>query len=315
MKNLVIVVGGPTASGKSKLAIDLALELNGEIVNADSMQVYGDTPILSATPDSDEKSKVKHHLFGVYPSSFRGNVVDWLELCTDKIKDLWKENKIPVVVGGTGLYLKNLMGGTTPIPVTSPEIRDKISEEYKNTSLEHMYQKLCKADEESAQKISRNDKTRILRALEVVEATGIKLSDWHKQPMVKKLPQAHFFFIKLIPDLNILQKSIELRLDKMVQQGAVNEVRTLLEKNIPEDLPAMKALGVPEFADFIIGKISLEEAITATKLHTRQYAKRQLTWFRNQIKADYEIRQCYKGEKNIVDDIEKALQNSCVKKD
>lgn len=304
-KNGVVVIGGPTASGKSKLAIDLALQLNGEIINADSMQVYKDTPILSAVPDKKEKSLVKHHLFEIYESSVHGNVVDWLERCVQKIKEIREQGKMPIVVGGTGLYLKNLTEGTTPIPATPDDVREKIYADLKENSLEYMYEKLQKSDKKIAEKISKNDKTRILRALEVFAATGIKLSDWYEKPMIKKLPDAKFFAIKLIPNISELDEKCAIRFEQMLEEGALEEVRNLAAKNLDDSLPAMKALGVPELKAFIEGKISFEDAVFQSKLHTRQYAKRQLTWFKNQMKADFVINECYNGQKNLVDDIVK----------
>ena len=147
-KNSVMVIGGPTASGKSKLAVDLASALNGEVINADSMQVYKELPILSAIPEETERKAILHHLFAIYDSNVRGNVVDWLELCTAKIKEIWQREKMPIVVGGTGLYLQNLMEGTTPIPPTLPSARRQIAEEFATGGLEKMYQKLQKIDEE-----------------------------------------------------------------------------------------------------------------------------------------------------------------------
>jgi len=304
-KYKVIIIGGPTASGKSKLAIDLALKLNGEIINADSMQVYKDTPILSAVPSKKEKALIPHHLFEIYESSVHGNVVDWLECCVKKIKEIWQQGKMPIVVGGTGLYLNNLINGTTPIPFTPQNIREKIYAEMQANSLEYMYEKLQTLDEETANKLSKNDTTRILRALEVFEATGIKLSDWYKKPMLKKLPEASFFTIVLLPGIAELEAKCAIRFEQMVKEGALQEVETLACKNLKDNLPAMKALGVPELLKYIKGEIPLDEAIFQAKLHTRQYAKRQLTWFHRQIKADFVVEQCYSGQKNLVDDIVK----------
>lgn len=314
-KYSTIVIGGPTASGKSGLAIDLALKMNGEIINADSMQVYGDTPVLSAVPDEKEKAGIPHHLFEIYDSSVHGNVVDWLDLCVNKIKEVWQRGKLPIVVGGTGLYLNNLLYGTTPIPPTDQEVRKKVHDEFAANSLEYMYEKLQKIDVKTANKISKNDKTRILRALEVYESTGTKLSDWYEMPMIKKIPEAQFFTVAILPDIAELDKRCALRFEQMLTKGALEEVKKLQKKGLSHNLPAMKALGVPELSDYLKRKTSLSEAISLAKLHTRQYAKRQLTWFRNQMKADFVITECYKGQKNLVDDINKAIQNSCEIKD
>ena len=308
MNRKVIVIGGPTASGKSGLAIDLAKSLDGEIINADSMQVYKDTPILSAVPAENEREGIAHHLFEIYESDFRGNVVDWLNLCIEKIKEIWAKNKTPIVVGGSGLYLTNLVNGTTPIPATKPEIRKKIANDLQEFSLEILYEKLKEVDEETALKLSKNDKTRIVRALEVYEDTKTPLSKWHKMPMLQKLPEADYFVIKILPNIKELEKNCSTRFEKMIERGALSEIEAIKKKNVPADSPAMKALGVPELLEYVNGKTSLEEAVFAAKLHTRQYAKRQLTWFRHQMNADYELCSCYYGEKNIVDDIKKAIK-------
>jgi len=303
----VIVIGGPTASGKSQLATDLAKELNGEVINADSMQVYKGTPVLSAIPNERDKEGIVHHLFAIYESDVRGNVVDWLELCCEKIRQIAKNGKIPIVVGGSGMYLQQLVEGTTPIPPISPQVREKIAAELKNNSLDDMYQKLQSVDFEISQKISRNDKTRIVRALEILEGTNKKASDWYKVPMKKMLPEAEFLVIKLLPCIEELEKNCAVRFEKMMQNGAIKEVETLLKKNIDKNCPAAKALGVPELKDFILHKCSLEEAVKSAVLHTRQYAKRQLTWFRNKMNADIKFCACYRGEKNLVDEVKKAL--------
>ncbi len=307
MNNKVIVIGGPTASGKSKLAIDLAMAFDGEIINADSMQVYKDTPILSAIPDEKDKKCVNHHLFAIYESSVHGNVVDWLDLCVSKVKIIQQNKKIPIVVGGTGLYLQNLISGTTPIPATPTEIRNKIKKEYEDNSLEFMYEKLQKIDKVTAEKLSRCDTSRILRAIEVFEATGIMLSQWYKQPMVQKLPDADFVVIKLMPDIADLEKKCNNRFEKMIQLGALKEVETILSKNLSKTLPAMKALGVPELSEYLLNTLSLEDAIKLAQLHTRQYAKRQLTWFKKQLEANIVLHDIYDGSQNVVNDVKNFL--------
>lgn len=315
MKKKVIIIGGPTASGKTKLALDLATDLRGEVINADSMQVYKDTPVLAATPDENEKKIAPHHLFEIYESDFRGNVVDWLNLCIAKIREIWGRGNLPIVVGGTGMYLQNLIQGTTPIPPTKPEIREKVYKEYESSSLAEMYQKLQQIDEKTAKKISINDKTRILRAIEVYEDTGIPISKWYEQPMKQLIPEAEFFIIKLEPPLRDLEHNCHKRFELMLEKGAFKEVINLSKKDIDSSCPAMKALGVPELLRYIKGEIDLREAISLANLHTRQYAKRQLTWFRHQMEADFVLKMAYSGQKNVVEDIENSLQNSCTKKD
>lgn len=305
-KNKIIVIAGPTASGKSALAIDIAKAFNGIIINCDSMQVYKHTPIISACPDENDKSCVEHKLFEIYEPSVKGNVVDWLNLATKEIKNTWKQNKIPVVVGGTGLYIDNMINGTTPIPETPKEIRDNFALLLKEKGSQYLHQKLQETDIESANKISKNDTTRLLRALEVYEHTKIPLSDWYLRPMIKKLPEAEFFVIKICPNAEELDARCYLRFDKMIDSGALDEIRFLYSLNLDEKLPAMKALGVPELMEYVKGNCLLETAIENAKLHTRQYAKRQRTWFKNKLKADYELPNCYLGD---FDDIKKEVQS------
>ena len=295
-QNKVIVIAGPTASGKSALAIDVAKFVNGVVINCDSMQVYKHTPIISACPDENDKNTVEHRLFEIYEPSVKGNVVDWLNLAVKEIHSVWEENKIPVVVGGTGLYIDNLINGTTPIPETPSEIRAKISGLQKENGSVFLHQMLENIDSESASRISVNDVTRLSRALEVFEHTKIPLSVWHSKPMIKKLPAAEFFVIKICPSAKELDDRCYLRFDKMIQAGALEEIKFLNGLDLDENLPAMKALGVPELMEYVNGKCTLAEAVDNAKLHTRQYAKRQRTWFKNKLKANLELPNCYQGD-------------------
>ncbi|MBE6450974.1 MAG: tRNA (adenosine(37)-N6)-dimethylallyltransferase MiaA [Alphaproteobacteria bacterium] len=304
-QNKIIVIAGPTASGKSALAIDVALSVNGVIINSDSMQVYKHMPIITACPNKQDKSVVEHRLFEIYEPDVKGNVVDWLNLATEEIKSVWQENKIPLIVGGTGLYIDNLINGTTPIPETPPEFRKKIALLLKEKGTVYLHNELKKVDKESALKISPNDTTRLSRALEVFEHTKIPLSVWHKKPMIKKLPEAEFFVIKICPPTEELDAKCYLRFDKMIELGALDEIRFLESLNLDEKLPSMRALGVPELLEFIRGNSSLETAVQNAKLHTRQYAKRQRTWFKNKLKADFELLQCYTGN---FDEVKQALE-------
>lgn len=295
-ENKVIVIAGPTASGKSALAVDAAKFLHGAVVNADSMQVYKHMPIISACPDEAERQSVPHYLFEIYEPQVRGNVVDWLNRAAEVIKQLWNEGKTPVVVGGTGLYLDNLINGTTPIPETPADIREQVAEIIKQHGNLHLYNLLKEVDPEAAKRLSINDSTRLRRAYEVWLHTGRALSEWHKIPMIKKLPEAKFTVIKICPPVAELDERCYLRFDKMINQGALKEIEYLAKLNLNADLPAMKALGVPELLAFVKGECSLDEAIAEAKLHTRQYAKRQRTWFNNKLKADFELKHCYTGD-------------------
>lgn len=294
-KNKIVVVAGPTASGKSALAIDISLAVNGIVINADSMQVYKDMPIISAVPSAEDKAKVEHRLYEIYDPSYHGNVVDWLKKAVAEIKDIWKKGKTPVVVGGTGFYLENLIKGTTPIPETPEKIRKNVERLFEKKGKEFVFQKLQEVDCQTAQKLSSNDVSRIKRAYEVYLHTNTPISEWHKKPLVKYLPDVKFFVVKICPSVEELDELCYARFDKMMNEGALDEVQRLYERGLDLNLPAMKALGVPELVGYLTGHLSLRLASQNAKLHTRQYAKRQRTWFKNRLKADFEIKECYKG--------------------
>lgn len=302
--NLVIVIAGPTASGKSSLAIDLAKNVNGVVINCDAMQIYKDIPIIAATPSINDKKMVEHRLYEIYDCSKRGNVVEWLDLCVREIKDLWKNNMVPIVVGGTGMYIDALINGVTPIPEVDECVRQEVQSLFKEKGLGFLYNYLTSIDAEMAQRLSENDKTRIIRAVEIYKATGKKLSDWYKVPMIKKIPEAKFLVVKIVPDLDDIEKRCKIRLDKMVNElGVLKEIELLVRKNLSADLPAMKALGVPELRKFVDGELSLNEALDLAKLHTRQYAKRQRTWLKNKLVADITFDKAYDGQDNYLQQI------------
>lgn len=307
VKNSVVIIAGPTASGKSNLAMDLALALDGVVINADSMQIYKDIPIIAACPTDEDKAKISHKLYEIYDASINGTVVDWLNMAVEEIKNAWKNNKIPVVVGGTGLYLDNLINGTTPIPEVDEKIRKKVRQMVSEIGVVALHEKLSEIDTPTAQRLSVNDTTRVTRAYEVYLQTGIPLSEWYKKPMIKKIPEAKFVVVKICPPVSELDERCYLRFDKMIDAGAVEEVRKLAKRKLAEDLPAMKALGVPELLRFINGEDTFDEAVTAGKLHTRQYAKRQRTWFKGKLKGDVHLDACYTGQKKIINDVKKAL--------
>lgn len=294
--NKVIIIAGPTASGKSALAIDIAMAVNGVVINADSMQVYKDMPIISAAPTAEDKAKVEHRLYEIYDPSFRGNVVDWLKLATEEIRKVWADGKMPVVVGGTGLYLENLIKGTTPIPQTPDKIRNQVQKLIDEKGVPFVHQKLEEVDPAAGQKIAPKDAARVKRAYEVFLHTGEKMSDWQKKPLIKYLPEAQFFVIKICPSVEELDRLSYARFDKMVQMGAIDEVQKLYKRKLNLSLPAMKALGVPELIEYFKGKTNVYSAVQNAKLHTRQYAKRQRTWFKNRLQADFVLTKCYKGD-------------------
>lgn len=307
-KNPVLIIAGPTASGKSALAIAAANAFNGVILNCDAMQIYKDIPIIAATPSNEEKKQAEHRLYELYDCSVRGNVVDWLSLCVAEIKNLWAENRLPVVVGGTGFYIDALINGVTPIPEVPQTIREKIKQRLQKEGLKSLYEYLLSVDERVALKIGANDKTRIVRAVEIYEYTGIRVSEWYQKPMIKKLPEADFCVVKIVPSIDEIAERCKKRLDKMVfEQGVIKEIENVIKRGLSSDLPAMKALGVPELSLFVKGEMGLSEALDLAKLHTRQYAKRQRTWLRNKLTADVEFDNVYNGQNEYLEIIKKSL--------
>lgn len=294
-KHPIIVIAGPTASGKSALAIDVAEAINGVIINADSMQLYKGLGIVSAVPVTEMQKGVPHRLYEVFEPERNGTVVDWLNLAVEEIKALEAQGKPAVLVGGTGLYIDNLINGTTPIPETRAEIRAESMELLEKLGPEGLYRKLTEFDAKAAGMLQPKDSTRVRRAYEIFRQTGISIAEWHQRPMIKKLPDRKFIVIKIIPEAGELDERCFRRFEEMLTMGAVEEVKQLSVKNLARTLPAMKMLGVPELLDYVNHRLSLEEAAELAKLHTRQYAKRQRTWFRNKLRADIELDHCYRG--------------------
>lgn len=291
--NTVIVIAGPTASGKSALALDIARRYGGEIINADSMQVYQGTPVISAVPSAAERAEIPHHLYEIYPPSVNGTVVDWLERAAAVVRDVWSRGRLPVVAGGTGMYIDNLINGTTPIPEPQPEVRKQVRQLAAELGQKGLYALLQQKDPAGAAKLSPNDTTRVRRAYEIFLQTDISIADWYRRPMIKKLPEADFRVIKIIPETAELDERCYRRFDMMMKNGAVEEVRCLLSLHLDKNMPAMKMLGVPELASYLSGGLILTEAVDLAKLHTRQYAKRQRTWFRNKLTAEITLNKCF----------------------
>lgn len=299
-KRRVIVIAGPTASGKSQLAIDVAKTVDGVVINADSQQVYNCTPLLSACPDDRDKKIVPHRLYEIWGIEKNGSVVEWLNLAAEEIRKAWEEGKMPVVVGGTGLYIDNLINGTTPIPETKPEVRRKVMKMLEEDGVQVLHAKLAEVDAEAAARLNRNDTTRVRRAYEVWLDTGKTLSEWHRLPMKKVLPDAEFTVVKILPPQEELDERCFCRFDKMMEAGALEEAESIYAKKYNDKLPAMRALGVPELLAYLKGQCSKREAVEKAKLHSRQYAKRQRTWFANKLAARIILDHCYDGDVSVV---------------
>ena len=282
--NTVVVVAGPTASGKSGLALDLALRYKGVVINADASQIYKGVSIISAAPSEEEKNQVEHLLYEIFEPSKNGTVSEWLRLVVEVIRNVWKKGKLPIVVGGTGFYIESLIKGVSPIPETRPEIKEKVAKMLAEGGVSKVYEMLKNIDEKGAKRVNENDTTRVRRALEIFLDTGVSIDEWFEKPMIKLLQEADFKVVALLPKLSDLEEKCSKRFDIMMKNGALDEVKNLLDLKLDANLPAMKAIGVPELTDYLRGKITLDEAVRLAKLHTRQYAKRQLTWFRNRLR-------------------------------
>ncbi len=279
----VCLIGGPTASGKSELALQLAQKNDAVIINGDSMQIYADLPILTAQPSLSESKNVPHELYGVLPGAQACSVALWQEKAIAAIERTWKLGKQPIVVGGSGLYLQSLVLGLSEIPAVPEETRTWVRQEYNKIGSKNFHQYLSDIDPIMGQRLHENDKQRIMRAAEVMLATRKSLAHWQKKRNLKAVQHIQCELIMLIPQRSQLHKNSESRLKMMLERGAIDEVKTLKNKNLPQDLPIMKALGVTELSAYLDKNISLQQATALTLLATHQYIKRQSTWFSNQF--------------------------------
>ncbi len=278
-----LIIAGPTASGKSSLALDIAEKYPSTIINADSQQVYKELSIISARPIADDEARCPHKLFGILSASEVCSAGRWLELAKIEIEQSLAGGRIPLLVGGTGLYLKALTEGLSPIPEVDPDIRHKSRALWDGADEGEFIAKLAEIDPISAASIAPTDSQRLIRAYEVSLSTGRPFSDWRNEPKKAVFPHMDFATIQLLPERDTLYAAINARFDKMVNSGALDEVKNLLKLGLDSDLPAMKALGVPELAAHIRGELSIEEAMEKAKTASRNYAKRQLTWARHQM--------------------------------
>ena len=277
----IVLLSGPTATGKSSLASKLAEKIDGEIINADSIQLYRDLFILTARPDI-KKEKIKHHCYGFLDGDINWSVGKWIDEISKILKDVIKRRKVPIVVGGTGFYFKAITDGLSPIPDIDKSIRLKIENDLEKNGLTELQKRLAFIDPEASEKINPNDRQRIMRALEVYEGTNKKISDfWHmKREKIINYKSINF---KIDADREWIYKNCDLRVDYMFENGAVKEVRHLLNKNYSENSPIMKAIGVEEITSLLNSDITLDRALELIKFKTHQYAKRQITWINNQM--------------------------------
>jgi tRNA dimethylallyltransferase len=281
--NIVALIAGPTASGKSALALSLAERSGGVIVNADSAQVYRDLPILSAAPSAEERARAEHRLYGVRDGAQPCSAAEWAEMAKAEIADIHVSGRVPVLVGGTGLYLRTLLEGIAPVPPIERNVRERVRAQ----TVEQNRAELELLDPEAAARLNPADRTRTSRALEVVLSTGRTLAEWQERREGGIGQQVTLKPLILLPPREWLYARCDTRFDGMVAAGAVEEAKALLARKLDASFPVMRAIGVREIAALVAGEIDREEMIRRGQQATRNYAKRQYTWFAHQPPPDW----------------------------
>ncbi|MCE2517288.1 MAG: tRNA (adenosine(37)-N6)-dimethylallyltransferase MiaA [Alphaproteobacteria bacterium] len=282
----VVVIAGPTASGKSALAVTLAQRMKGEVVNADSMQVYRDLPVLTAIPDHDERQGVAHHGYGVLDGAERCSVGRWMELTRGYIEEIWRRGGVPILVGGTGMYIRAALEGISPMPDIDPKFRDQATAMLAAMGGAGFRAELMARDPVLAARLNDGDSQRLIRGMEIVLATGTPLSAWQDKPPQGAIA-ADFTTIRIAPPREELYARIDQRFPMMLKAGGVEEARALMARALDPSLPLMKAVGFPPIADYLRGATSRDDAVELACRDSRRYAKRQTTWFNNQFAANF----------------------------
>jgi tRNA dimethylallyltransferase len=278
-----VLIAGPTASGKSVLALEFARATGGVVINADSMQVYRDLRIITARPTADQEQLAPHLLYGHVDAATNCSVGIWLEDAAAALAQAQREGRQPIFVGGTGFYFKALLRGLSAIPPVPQEIRDRVRARLDRDGIEALHRELAQRDPASGARLKPRDRARVPRALEVLEATGRPIGWWHREGLPPLLQPDQVRAVFLAPDRAELYARIDRRFAEMLANGALDEVAALATRKLDPILPAMKALGVPALLRHLRGEISLDEATVLGSAETRQYAKRQFTWFRHQL--------------------------------
>ena len=277
------LIAGPTASGKSRLALDMAEQTGAVIINADSQQLYADLRVLSARPSVEDEALAEHRLYGVADAAESWSVGRWTRAVMPLLDELTAQGRPALLVGGTGLYFNALTRGLADIPAVPDAVRDAVQADYDAEGEAAFRRRLAEVDTASAAAITPGDRQRLIRALAVARATGRSLSDW-KADTKPLLEPGSYDALVIEPPRDRLYAACDARVRLMIDNGAVDEVRALLARNLDPALPAMKAVGVPELVAHLSGAMPLDKAMAAIRLSTRHYAKRQLTWFRNQTR-------------------------------
>ena len=293
-----LIVAGPTASGKSGMAIALAEAFDGVVINADSMQVYEELRIVTARPSEADEARVPHRLYGCMSAAKKCSVGDWLGRAASAVRETLDAGRLPVVTGGTGMYLKSLVEGIAEIPAVPDDVRSRVNAEYDDLGGRAFRGKLKAVDPETAARLEPGDRQRLIRAAEVHAATGRPLSAWLAAGNTPAIDGVRFVTMVIEPDRATLYQSIDRRFIEMVDGGALDEVKNFLALGLDPELPAMKAVGVRELGRHLAGASDLETAVDAAQQASRNYAKRQLTWFRNQIRKDLMISTQYSESLN-----------------
>ena len=281
-RSKIILISGPTASGKSNFAIKIAKKINGEIINTDSMQVYKQLKILTARPNKKEQKNIKHHMYGTIDLNTKFSTGQWLKIAIKKIKEIKKKNKIPILVGGTGLYFQSLINGLVKIPEIPLNFRNKIRLIQKKDGQKNFFKKLLKIDPMSKDKFDPNDIQRTIRAFEIKSYTKISMYEWIKKTK-PEFKDDEFLKLYINFKREELIKRIFLRATKMIEDGAIKEVKKFIKLKIKKDLSVNRVIGIDELTQYLVGKINLDQAKELITIKTRQYAKRQATWARSRM--------------------------------
>ena len=304
----IILISGPTASGKSNFAVKIAKKIQGEIINADSMQVYKTLKILTARPNKEEQKNIKHHLYGVVDLNEKFSTGQWLELAIKKIKSVQKKKKIPILVGGTGLYFQSLINGLVKIPEIPLKFRNKVRLMSKREGQKKFYKKLLKLDPKVKDKFDPNDTQRSIRAYEIKSYTDISMYDWLARTE-SEFKNSDFLKLYIETKREKLIERINLRTLNMINGGAINEVKKFLKLKIRKDQSVNKVIGIAELTQYLNHEVTLEEAKELISIKTRQYAKRQATWARTRMTSWKKIKP------TRIDDFIKKLNKSLLKLD
>jgi len=304
----LIVLFGPTASGKTSLGVDLASHVGGEVVNVDSRQLYKEMPIITAMPTAEEQAGAPHHLYEVLEVSEKCDALKYAEMAKKTCEEIWSRGKIPILLGGTGFYIQSLLEGLSPIP----EIDESLIEQLNKHETETLYAELAEKDVEAAQQIDALDRQKIVRALSVFLMTEKSIVEWQKLPRAGAL-ECTSYYIALNPERQRLIDRINLRFDIMVDDGVEAEMRALYDKKYPLDLPAMTSIGAPDFYDYFDGNLPWDELMEKVSQQMRRYAKRQRTWLRGKYPYDLMVENPQTEKQDVLDGVDTFLKELSTK--